>query len=220
MLKLKPQLVIFVVFVHLLAVTSCSAAAIIPSAPAKPFICPPCGCDKDGEKFEQPGACPACNMPLIDQAAKDELASILSFTRVNDSVCTGGQPQLTHLEKLKAEGVKVVINLRLPDEHESAKEEAKAKELGLRYVNIPVVYLQPKDEQATEFLKVTDELKDDKVFIHCTAAIRVAAFWMIRRVLRDGWTFEKALEEANKIGLRDRPHLIEFARKYIEAHKK
>jgi hypothetical protein len=43
---------------------------------------------------------------------------------------------------------------------------------------------------------------------------------MIRRVLRDGWTIEKAEEEAKKIGLENAPHLNEFARKYIETHRK
>ena len=43
---------------------------------------------------------------------------------------------------------------------------------------------------------------------------------MIRRVLRDGWTVEKAEQEAEKIGLRENPHLNEFARKYIEKHLK
>jgi hypothetical protein len=58
------------------------------------------------------------------------------------------------------------------------------------------------------------------VFIHCTAAIRVGAFWMIRRVLRDGWEFEKALEEANQIGLRNNAGLTAFAKEYIEKKKK
>ena len=43
---------------------------------------------------------------------------------------------------------------------------------------------------------------------------------MIRRVLRDGWEFDKALEEANKIGLRNNANLIEFAKGYIEKNMK
>ena len=211
---------VFLTIAHLLLFCSCNAIAQPFSDTVKPYICPPCGCNKDKETFAEPGVCPACNMPLIDETQKNELSALPNFRRVNDKVCTGGQPQLAHLEKLKAEGVKVIINLRPPNEHEGAQEEAKAKELGLRYYNIPVVYLQPKDEQATEFLKLTDDLKSEQIFIHCAAAIRVGAFWMIRRVLRDGWTYEKALEEANEIGLRDRPHLVAFARQYIERHRK
>jgi hypothetical protein len=58
------------------------------------------------------------------------------------------------------------------------------------------------------------------MFIHCTAAIRVGTFWMIRRVLRDGMSAEAALEEAKKVGLANAPHLEEFARNYIASHKR
>ncbi len=152
--------------------------------------------------------------------AQEGVQSIRNFVRVNDEFCTGGQPKLEHLEQLKAEGVKAIINLRQPSEHRAAEEEAKAKELGLRYFNIPFSFGDPKEEQATEFLKITDDPKNRPAFIHCTAAIRVGAFWMIRRVLRDGWTLEAAEEEAKKIGLRESPHLNEFARKYIEKYRK
>jgi protein tyrosine phosphatase (PTP) superfamily phosphohydrolase (DUF442 family) len=95
------------------------------------------------------------------------------------------------------------------------------KELGIAYFNIPFVFREPQPEDADDFLKITDEqLKNGPIFIHCAAAIRVGAFWMIRRVLRDGWEFDKALEEANKIGLRNSAPLIEFAKGYIEKSKK
>ncbi len=155
--------------------------------------------------------------PLV---AQEDTSSIRNFLRVNKDFCTGGQPRLEHLEKLKAEGVKAIINLRQPSEHRAAEEEAKAKELGLRYFNIPVAFGNPKDEQVTEFLKITDDAENRPAFIHCTAAIRVGTFWMIRRVLRDGWKIEDAEAEAQKIGLRESPHLNEFARKYIEKHRK
>ena len=145
--------------------------------------------------------------------------SITNFVRVNKEFCTGGQPSLEHLEKLKADGVKVIINLRQPTEYTAAEEEAKAKALGLRYFNIPVSPSEPKDEQATEFLKITDDPENRPAFIHCRSAARVAAFWMIRRVLRDGWKMTDAMEEAEKIGLRSHPALTDFARKYIESHR-
>jgi protein tyrosine phosphatase (PTP) superfamily phosphohydrolase (DUF442 family) len=149
-----------------------------------------------------------------------EQPGVFNFTLVSEQFCTGGQPRIEALENLKAEGVKSIINLRQPSEHRAADEEAKAKELGLKYYNIPVVYRDPKEEQATEFLKITDDPSNRPVFIHCTAAIRVGAFWMIRRVLRDGWTVEAAEEEAKKIGLREAPHLVEFAKAYIAKYQK
>jgi uncharacterized protein (TIGR01244 family) len=156
-------------------------------------------------------------MPI---AAQQEIPPIRNFVRVNEEFCTGGQPRPEHLQQLKADGVKAIINLRPPTEHRAGEEEAKAKELGLRYFNIPVVFGDPKDEQVTEFLKILDDPANRPAFIHCTSAIRVGAFWMIRRVLRDGWTVDAAEEEAKKIGLKESPHLNEFARRYIERHRK
>jgi uncharacterized protein (TIGR01244 family) len=155
-------------------------------------------------------------LPLF---AQQEIPPIRNFLRINEQFCTGGQPRLDHLQQLKADGVKAIINLRPAGEHRAAEEEAKAKELGLRYINIPVVFSDPKEEQATEFLKVTDDPANRPAFIHCASAIRVGAFWMIRRVLRDGWSIEKAEAEAKKIGLNDNPHLNEFARNYITHHR-
>ena len=152
--------------------------------------------------------------------ARQELPPIRNFLRVNEKFCTGGQPRLEHLAKLKAEGVKTIINLRQPGEHRAAEEEEMAKQLGLRYYNIPVAFSDPKEEQVTEFLKLTDDASNLPVFIHCTAAIRVGAFWLIRRVLRDGMTFEAAEEDAKKVGLQNAPHLTEFARNYIEKYRK
>jgi outer membrane protein assembly factor BamB/protein tyrosine phosphatase (PTP) superfamily phosphohydrolase (DUF442 family) len=152
-------------------------------------------------------------------SAQQEAGPIRNFLRVNDQFCTGGQPRPEHLQRLKEEGVKAIINLRPPAEHRAAEEEAKAKELGLRYFNIPFVFGDPKDEQATEFLQITDDPANRPAFIHCTSAIRVGAFWMIRRVLRDGWSVEAAEEEAKKVGLRESPHLNEFARRYIEKYR-
>jgi uncharacterized protein (TIGR01244 family) len=158
----------------------------------------------------------ACVLAIVAQDAPP----IRNFLRVNEQFCTGGQPRVEQLAKLKADGVTTIINLRPTGEHRAAEEEAMAKELGLRYFNIPVVFADPKNEQVDEFLKITDDAKNRPTFIHCAGAIRVGAFWMIRRVLRDGWTIEAAEEEAKKIGLRESPHLNEFARKYIESHRK
>lgn len=187
----------------------------------KQYVCPPCGCSKDDEVYAEAGTCPTCKMTYVEKTDKlKEAEAIFTFTRVSESFCTAGQPTMEQLENLKKQGFKTIINLRPHSEYQGEKEEAKAKELGFRYINIPVVYLAPKDENVDAFLKATDEIKNEKVLIHCTAAIRVSAFWMIRRVLRDGLSFEQALEEANKMGLRNRQHLIDFARKYIETHAK
>jgi uncharacterized protein (TIGR01244 family) len=188
----------------------------------KQYVCPPCGCSNDGTTHNEPGNCPACNMVLIEKtAAMSELTGIPRFLKLTDAVWTGGQPWMEHLPKLKDAGIKVIINLRPHAEYQGAREEARVKELGMSYFNIPVDSHTPDELDADDFLKLTDEqLKNGPVFIHCAVAVRVGAFWMIRRVLRDGWEYDKALEEANRIGLNNNARLAEFAKEYIEKKKK
>lgn len=154
------------------------------------------------------------------QVATQELPPIRNFLQVTPEFCTGGQPRVEHFAKLKADGVKAVLNLRQPSEHRADEERAAVEQAGLKYFNIPVVYRNPTDAQVDEFLKITDDPANRPMFIHCTAAIRVGAFWTIRRVLRDGMSIEAALEDGKKVGLVDAPHLEEFARRYVESHKK
>ena len=147
-------------------------------------------------------------------------APIRNFLKVSPEFCTGGQPRPEHFATLKADGVKAVLNLRTPGEHRAEEEQAAVAQAGLKYFNVPVVYTSPQDAQVDEFLRLTDDPANRPIFIHCTAAIRVGAFWLIRRVQRDGWAWDKALEEARSVGLKNAPHLEEFARKYVDTHKK
>ena len=188
----------------------------------KQYVCTPCGCSHDGEAHNEPGNCPVCNMPLIEKTpAMSELTGISHFLKLSDQVWTGGQPWLEHLPKLKDAGIKVIINLRPHVEYEGGREEKKVKELGMSYFNIPVDGQAPDELDADDFLQLTDEqLKNGPVFIHCAVGTRVGGFWMIRRVLRDGWEFDKALEEANQIGLNNNARLTEFAKEYIAKKKK
>jgi protein tyrosine phosphatase (PTP) superfamily phosphohydrolase (DUF442 family) len=165
------------------------AALVAVPQTAKKYVCPPCGCELDDHPQDEPGNCVVCGMRLVDVKAVNELGGIPNFAKVNDQVWTGGQPTMEHLIKLKEEGVKVIINLR--DHSESGNlgvmEAANVRQLGLVYFNIPVLFRDLRPEVADEFLRVTDQqLKQDRVFIHCAVNVRVAGFWMIRRVL-PGW---------------------------------
>jgi uncharacterized protein (TIGR01244 family) len=142
------------------------------------------------------------------------------FLQVTPEFCTGGQPRPEHFAKLKADGVKAVLNLRQPSEHRAEEEKQAVEAAGLKYFNIPVSYQNPANADVDRFLQITDDPANRPMFIHCTAAIRVGAFWMIRRVLRDGMSIDAALDEAKKVGLREAPHLDQFVRAYIASHRK
>ncbi|MFB3902216.1 MAG: protein tyrosine phosphatase family protein [Acidobacteriota bacterium] len=159
---------------------------------------------------------------LSSYVAGDEQGQVSArnFLRINEEFCTAGQPSLQDLERLKAQGVIGIINLRRPEENaaEQAEEKQKAQELGLKYFSIPVDGANPLPEQAEEFLEIVSEKENRPLFIHCLSANRVGAFWFIYRVLHDGWDCAKAEQEAREVGL-SRPNLVEFARKYVQEKK-
>jgi len=144
--------------------------------------------------------------------------SIRNYLRVNEEFCTAGQPTIEELTALRDDGNVAVLNLRRPSEHDEAAERAAVEELGMKYFNIPVDGGDPQDSQAGEFLALTDDAQNRPMFIHCGSANRVGAFWVIRRVLRDGWDLEAAQTEAENIGLRS-PALRTFALSYIERNQ-
>ncbi len=147
--------------------------------------------------------------------AQDE--PIRNFLRVNAEFCTAGQPTLDQVAGLKEDGFRTVLNLRVPSEHDAAAEEALVRELGMNYFNIPIAGADIPDAQVEEFLAVTDDERNRPMFIHCGSAQRVSALWMVRRVIRDGWSVPDAEAEAREIGL-DSEGLEAFVAQYLERH--
>ena len=152
----------------------------------------------------------------IQQALKDDVPRILCL---DERVATGGQPTEAAFAKLASNGYRAVLNLRTAQEGvDLEREKQLVEKAGMRYINIPVVGSAPKSEQADEFIKAAKETANQPMLIHCGSANRVGAFWMIYRVVEQGWPEDKALEEATQIGLRS-PELKRFAQEYIGAHR-
>ena len=162
----------------------------------------------------------AIAIPAAAQTKQDR-PGIVNFTRVDAVVACGGATETAALDGLKADGFKAVINLRMPTEAGANIEAnaAHAKSLGLNYVNIPFNGQQPDPKAVDTFLATISNKANQPVFVHCGSASRVGSMWLVKRVLQDGWTVEKATEEAKLIGLRSEP-LEKFALSYIDSHKK
>lgn len=158
--------------------------------------------------------------PALAQT-KQERAGIVNFTRVDAVVACGGATETAALEGLAKDGFKTVINLRLPTEPGANIEQnaARARELGLNYVSLPLNGQQPDPKVADRFLEVVANKANQPVYIHCGSASRVGGMWLIKRVLLDGWPVDKATEEAKFIGLRS-DVLEKFALDYIASHRK
>ena len=87
----------------------------------------------------------------------------------------------------------------------------------MQFFRVPVSPQSPSDAAVEKFLLVTDDETIYPVYIYCASGNRAAALWMIRRVLRDGWTLEKAEAEAVAAGLTP-DAMLDFARGYVARH--
>jgi len=163
----------------------------------------------------------ALTVPALAQVTKQERAGIVNFSKVDAVVACGGATDTAALDALKADGFKAIINLRTAGEPGANLEQnaARAKALGLNYISIPFSPQQPDPKAVDTFLSAIANKNNQPVFVHCGSASRVGSFWLVKRVMQDGWTIEKATEEAKLIGLRGEP-LEKFALDYIASHKK
>lgn len=153
----------------------------------------------------------------IEQTLKDDVPRILC---VNDQIATAGQPKDAAFEKLAANGFRSVLNLRTESEGVDLKRERElTNNAGMTYISIPFVGSASDPSVVDHFIKAVKDPSNHPMLIHCGSANRVGALFMIYRVVDQGWTEEKALEEATQIGLTS-AGLKKFAQDYIAAHKK
>ena len=152
----------------------------------------------------------------IEQELKDDVPRLLCL---NEEFATAGQPKDAAFAKLAANGFRAVLNLRTASENIDLKREQELIEkAGMKYIGIPFATSAPQPEVVDVFLKAVKDKSNHPMLIHCGGANRVGALFMIYRVVDQGWTEEKALEEAVQIGLTS-PGLKKFAQDYIAAHK-
>src|SRR5437764_8625996 len=96
------------------------------------------------------------------------------FASVGDDMFIGGQPTEKALRDLRARGVTTVVNLRMPEEMARVgfDEAALAKELGMKYVYIPMrgTHDNPYGPKQLDAFAAAMASADGKVLLHCTIA--------------------------------------------------
>lgn len=162
---------------------------------------------------------PKANPIRSEQIQKLLSADVPRVLCLDENFATGGQPAGDAYAKAAASGFSSVLSLRTATEGiDLLRERAQVENKKMRYFNIPVNSSSPRAEQADEFLRISRDEANHPMLVTCATANRVGAFMMIFRVVEQGWSEEKALEEAIKIGLRGE-ELKRFAKDYIASQK-
>jgi uncharacterized protein (TIGR01244 family) len=156
--------------------------------------------------------------PVVQAQRETAPAGVTNYTRVDATVACAGATPTQALPEIKKNGFASVINFRTPQEAGANIDEAKATaaQVGLKYIHLP--FQTPTPEIADAFLKAVADPANQPVYIHCASANRVGAMWYIKRVKLDGWDNDRAMKEAEAIGLRA-PNLKQFALDYVSAKR-
>jgi uncharacterized protein (TIGR01244 family) len=146
--------------------------------------------------------------PVPDPVALDtEGLFQAKFVRVGDDMFIGGQPTEKAIRELRAKGVTTIVNLRMPEEMARVgfDEAALAKELGIRYVQIPMrgTPENPYGSKQLDAFTAALASADGKVLLHCTIAWRASHLWAAYLIRERGMPVAAALAHARQINLMD-----------------
>ncbi len=131
--------------------------------------------------------------------------SSASFRRCEEYVITpgltlAGQPQPPDWASLRAEGYTRVINMR-SDPARSQLEETNATAAGLDYLFLPLPAYALEPEHMADFHQALAPTRpDERVYLHCRTATRVALLWLLHRQLYDGWDRQAVMAELQAAG--------------------
>src|SRR5882757_1191790 len=129
------------------------------------------------------------------------------FVSVGDDMFIGGQPTEKALRELRAKGVTTVVNLRMPEEMTQVgfDEAALTKELGMKYVHIPMrgSAENPYGPKELDAFTAAMASADGKVLLHCTIAWRASHLWAAYLIRDRQVPVTDALAQARQINLMD-----------------
>ena len=125
---------------------------------------------------------------------------MFNFMSYNERLTSSGMPTAEQMKSAAEAGVQMVINLAPHTVSDAlAGEPELVESLGMHYVNIPVTWATPTQENLKKFMDEMDANQDKKIHVHCQANYRASAFIALYRILRLGWTYDDALEIMHKI---------------------
>jgi len=160
--------------------------------------------------------------PARAQVTKEEVPGVTNFARVETTVACGGAIKPEAVAELKQRGFKSIFDLQLPSERTAnvEGEAAAARAAGITFVHVPFTPTAPDTTSVEKFLAEIQKPGNEPAFIHCGGGNRAAGFWLIKRVLVDKWDKDRALTEAEALGLAPGQPMEQFALDYLNTHRR
>lgn len=138
------------------------------------------------------------------------MITMSQFKPVAEGIFIGPQPTGQDLDAARQQGIKTVIDFRMPTETKTSNETLTHRH-GLNYVNIPVDKASLSASQIGD-LEAVLQSNEGPFLLHCATGARAALLLSLSRARQDHWTAEQAFAEAKRMGfdLRTSPAFATF----------
>ncbi|WP_313043023.1 protein tyrosine phosphatase family protein [Acinetobacter sp.] len=132
---------------------------------------------------------------------ENALSHIENFQYIHEHLLTSGQPSPSELQTIKEYGVSTVINLALTDASNHIEHEDRiCLDLGLNYIQVPISWDTPSDDQCLLVLDMIDHLvQGQTVWLHCAKNFRVSSLMYLYRQYYMDVNMPKAQEFMHQI---------------------
>ncbi|HEY0682276.1 MAG TPA: protein tyrosine phosphatase family protein [Steroidobacter sp.] len=137
--------------------------------------------------------------PAADDALIGELPNM---RQPADNRIVSGAIDASDIGRIRAAGIKHLINLRPPEESQDLDEARIATGLGLDYHAIPIAGAQSlTKENARRLDELLEQAGDEPTLVHCASGNRVGALIAVREAWIKGQSMEAAIAEGKRWGL-------------------
>ncbi len=131
---------------------------------------------------------------------KEPIEDVLNFVRVSERIHTAGQPSENVLTFLADEDYDLVINLAPAQSQGSLLHEGGlVSKAGALYVNIPVNWKNPTEQEFELFSKVLGNEHSKKALVHCQMNMRASAFTFLYQVIHEKVAPKEAFQSLKKV---------------------
>lgn len=125
---------------------------------------------------------------------------IFNYLEYSDSFATAGQPTEDEFELISDAGFERIVYIAFSTDPRAVPSEDKlVRDLGMDYVQIPVVWASPAVADFESFAAVMQRDPGKKTLLHCQANFRASAFGFLYRVLHEGVPIAEAKAEMNAV---------------------
>ena len=146
------------------------------------------------------GALGTSNLGALPEDTGSQASDIINYIAYSDVLASSGQPTAAQFQVQAEAGVQRVVYLAFTDHETSlANEDRVVRDLGMAFVQVPVVWANPQVEDFRLFAAIMAQGGDQKTLVHCQVNWRASSFSFLYRVIHDNVPMDDAVVDLTSI---------------------